>query len=72
MKKYAFTLSEVLITLGIIGVVAALTMPSLITKYEKQVTVTRLKKFYSIHMQTLKMTEAIEEGAAPERNDASV
>lgn len=30
-----FTLAEVLITLGIIGVVAAMTMPSLITKYQK-------------------------------------
>ena len=30
--KQAFTLAEVLITLGIIGVVAALTLPSLISK----------------------------------------
>ena len=30
-KKSAFTLAEVLITLGIIGVVAALTIPSLIS-----------------------------------------
>lgn len=30
VQHYAFTLAEVLITLGIIGVVAALTMPSLI------------------------------------------
>lgn len=32
MKKKAFTLAETLITLGIIGVVAALTIPNLITK----------------------------------------
>ncbi len=31
MKKFGFTLAEVLITLGIIGVVAALTLPSLYT-----------------------------------------
>lgn len=31
----AFTLSETLITLGIIGVVAALTMPAVITNYQK-------------------------------------
>ena len=31
MNKKAFTLAEVLITLGIIGVVAALTLPTLIT-----------------------------------------
>ncbi len=30
-KRTAFTLAEVLITLGIIGVVAVLTMPALIT-----------------------------------------
>ena len=36
MKKFfAFTLAEVLITLGIIGIVAALTMPSLIANYKK-------------------------------------
>ena len=32
LKKAAFTLAEVLITLGIIGIVAAMTMPSLIKK----------------------------------------
>ncbi len=46
MKK-GFTLAEVLITLVIIGVVAALTVPTLITKYQKEQTVTRLKKAYS-------------------------
>ena len=43
-KRAAFTLAEVLITLGIIGVVAALTMPALISHYQKQVWVTQLKK----------------------------
>ena len=47
-KKSAFTLAEVLITLGIIGVVAALTLPTVIKNYQKQVTVTRLQKAYSI------------------------
>lgn len=32
-KQNAFTLAEVLITLGIIGIVSALTIPTLITKY---------------------------------------
>ena len=36
----AFTLAEVLITLGIIGIVAALTIPALITKYQDKVTIT--------------------------------
>lgn len=47
-KKNAFTLAEVLITLGIIGVVAALTLPTLITNYKKQALVTQLKKSINI------------------------
>lgn len=43
MKK-GFTLAEVLITLGIIGVVAALTIPTLIANHRKQVVTTSLKK----------------------------
>ena len=43
-RKIAFTLAEVLITLGIIGVVAAMTMPSLITNYKIKETVSKLKK----------------------------
>ena len=54
----AFTLAEVLVTLGIIGVVAAMTMPSLIVNYQKQQTVTRLKKSYNILYQTLVRNEA--------------
>lgn len=46
-EKSAFTLAEVLITLGIIGVVAALTMPALIQKQEEKSRVVALKKFYS-------------------------
>lgn len=46
--KKAFTLAEVLITLAIIGIVAALTIPTLISNYEKKVTLTRLQKTYSI------------------------
>lgn len=45
--KKGFTLAEVLITLGIIGVVAAISIPGLITKYQKLVTVVKLKKVYS-------------------------
>ncbi len=46
-RKHAFTLAEVLITLGIIGVVAAMTMPSLIASHKEKETVVKLKKFYS-------------------------
>lgn len=56
MKK-AFTLAEVLITLGIIGIVAAMTLPALITSYEKKVTANKLKKFYTIMSQAIMLSE---------------
>ena len=46
--RFGFTLAEVLITLGIIGVVAALTISTVIQKYNEKVTVTQLEKTYSI------------------------
>ena len=46
-NKKAFTLAEVLITLGIIGIVAAMTMPVLIAKYRSKVLETQFKKRYS-------------------------
>ncbi len=44
LPKVAFTLAEVLITLGIIGVVAALTLPSVINKYHSFVLEQQFKK----------------------------
>lgn len=49
----AFTLAEVLITLGIIGVIASITIPTLINNYNKQQYVTNLKKFYTTMNQAL-------------------
>jgi len=46
-RKFGFTLAEVLITLGIIGVVAAMTLPGLIGNYRERVIVTQAKKSYS-------------------------
>ena len=46
-KRAAFTLAEVLITLGIIGIVAAMTLPTLITNYREKQRVIQLKKTYS-------------------------
>ena len=46
-RKIAFTLAEVLITLGIIGVVAAMTMPTLIANHRKTVLKTQFQKTYS-------------------------
>lgn len=43
-----FTMAEVLITIGIIGLVAALTIPHLTSHYRKTVTETRLARFYSV------------------------
>ena len=57
MKKFAFTLSEILITLGIIGVVAAITMPSVIAKHREKVLVERLKQTYSIFSQAYLMAK---------------
>jgi prepilin-type N-terminal cleavage/methylation domain-containing protein len=57
IRNSAFTLAEVLITLGIIGVVAALTMPSMIAKYEKKATVTKLKLIYSILSQATELSK---------------
>ncbi len=57
MKKTGFTLAEVLITLGIIGVVAAMTIPILMTAYQKKQTVTRLKRAYSIVQQSIRLSE---------------
>lgn len=46
-KSVAFTLAEVLITLGVIGVVASLTLPSIIQKQTEKTTIVKLKKAYS-------------------------
>lgn len=54
-KREAFTLAEVLITLGIIGVVAALTIPTLVNNYRKKQFETGLKKEYSVLLQALDM-----------------
>ena len=54
-KRTGFTLAEVLITLGIIGVVAAMTLPVLINNYQKKLAVTRLKHFSSMMQQAAKM-----------------
>ena len=45
--KAGFTLAEVLITLVIIGIIAALTIPNLLQKYQEQATVKKVQKFYS-------------------------
>ena len=56
-RKVAFTLAEVLITLGIIGVVAAMTLPMLIAKHQKITTVAQLQKAYSTLSQAFTMAQ---------------
>ena len=56
-KSLAFTLAEVLITIGVIGVVAAITLPSLITKSRKVMVENRLKDTYSILANATRLAE---------------
>lgn len=55
MRK-AFTLAEVLITLGIAGVITALTLPPLIQNYKKEKVENSLKKFYSVMNQAVTLS----------------
>ena len=59
--KKGFTLAEVLVTLGIIGIVAALTMPSFINNYQKTVWTKQLQKSYATVQQGFKLMMAQEE-----------
>ena len=53
LKSAAFTLAEVLVTLGIIGVVSAMTVPTLMQNYQRQSYVTQLHKTYNEMSQAL-------------------
>lgn len=53
MRKSAFTLAEVLITLGIIGVVAAMTLPNLVAKYRIKILHNQFKVAYSLISQAV-------------------
>lgn len=52
-----FTLAEILITLGIIGVVASMTMPTLINKTNRKQDAAKIKKFYSTMSQAIILAE---------------
>ena len=55
-RKVAFTLAEVLITLGIIGIVAAITLPTIINNYRVKVLENQFKKADSIIQQAVQKT----------------
>ena len=55
-EKFGFTLAEVLITLGIIGIVSAITIPTLINNYKEKVRNNQSKKVYATLNQALRMT----------------
>lgn len=58
-----FTLAEVLITLGIIGIVAQMTIPTLMNSVQEQVFRTSLKKTFSVVSSAY--TQAIQENGPP-------
>lgn len=54
-KTLAFTLAEVLIVVGIIGIVAQMTIPTLVQNFQEKVAITQLKKAYSELLQATQM-----------------
>ena len=58
-KKGAFTLAEVLITLAIIGVVAAISIPSVISNTQQQEFKTGLRKAVSVLNSAITMNMAM-------------
>lgn len=54
--KHGFTLAEILITLGIIGVISAITLPTLIKNYKKKETVAKLQKAISVLNQAYRLS----------------
>lgn len=63
--KYGFTLAEVLITLGIIGIVAAMTIPNMITNNKAHVLKNQFMKAYSLTQQAYKRLEDDGVGTSP-------
>ena len=57
-RSFAFTLAEVLITLVIIGVIAALTIPNLMQKYQEEALKTAYKKTLTLLNNAYRITNA--------------
>lgn len=58
MKHNAFTLAEVLVTLGIIGVVSALTLPTLVKNHQRQTYTVQLQKVFNELAQAAEQVKA--------------
>ena len=56
--KSGFTLVEVLITLAIIGIVAMMVLPILVSSYKKKTAEARIDKFFSTMQQAILFSEA--------------
>ena len=71
-KRNAFTLAEVLITLGIIGVVAAMTMPTLLANTQQQQFRAQLKKSMTVLTQAASINLAIDDYDAATATESGV
>lgn len=73
-QKTAFTLAEVLITLGIIGVIAAITIPVLISNYRKKQLETQIKATYSTIQQAIQFAdyEGVSYSTVKDGSDAAI
>ena len=69
-NKSGFTLAEVLVTLGIIGVVSAMTVPTLMQSHQRKTYVTQLHKVYNEFQQAT--TEQITERHAMNLTESGV
>lgn len=69
-RSLGFTLAEVLVTLGIIGVVSAMTLPTLVKNHQRQVYVTQLQKV--VNELTQAFDSAIEDNHAVSVQESGV
>lgn len=70
-KRNAFTLAEVLITLGIIGVVAAMTLPTLLNSTQAAQFRSQFKKTMAVASQAVVVTLAMDDYDAAQVNSTS-
>lgn len=71
-RRAAFTLAEVLITLGIIGILAAMTLPALINKRQNKALESQFKKSYSVLSQVIQSVIMDEYGSIVEINNNEI